>query len=274
MLKDGNSYSNTLVDSRTSFVMFIYAGNAGTTSSIQNQTIKSTTISTTGQKLYTFTANENYNNIRIKHSGSNRDINVDYECNLIAGKTYTISFNLTGINPSVVGGLSWNSVQVEKGLEATDYVPYGCIGIKKVNKNKLITSTCVGGWFNTSGTFYSSGVSSFNINGNKITVTTTDIWRGFVSDFIECKPNTNYKVSYKTEETGLTTTQFYCFYDKNKQNGSRNQTGLAPANAKYMRVYVGVSTATTVHYYDIQLEERKYSNRLCTTRRKNILLPI
>ena len=122
-------------------------------------------------------------------------------------------------------------------------------------KNLLNTSTCVGGSLNGDGIHINSGYSNFSINSNEITVTTTVSYRGFVSDYIECKPNTRYKLSYKTEQTGLSFENYYSFYDENKDNGTRNQTGLSTAGAKYMRVSGTLSTATTADFYNIQLEE-------------------
>ena len=166
-----------------------------------------------------------------------------------------------------------SNIQIETGSTATSYEPYtngpspnpsypsqvhtitGDNEIKIQNKNKIIVSTCVGGALNTNGTYNNSGFSNFSISGNKITLTTSTSYRGFVSDYIECKPNTNYKLSYQTQETGLTYENYYCFYDENKQNGSRNQTGLSPANAKYMRVSGTIQQTTTVNFYNIQLEE-------------------
>ena len=146
-------------------------------------------------------------------------------------------------------------IQISSGEKLKPYIPPHCIQTKKCNKNKLNTSTCGGGGLNINGDYNASGFSSFSISENKITITTTTSYRGFVSDYIEVKPNTNYKLSYKTQETGLTFVEFYCFYDENKQNGTRNASGLSPANAKYMRVNGVVSTATTVNFYDIMVNE-------------------
>lgn len=119
------SFSNTQTDSRNYFNLYIYAGFPPDTATIQEQTIVSgAIISTIGKKNYTFVANKNYTIMRIRHSGSSRDFRKDFNCNLIAGKTYTISLNITGINPSVVGGLSFNEVQVEEGSTATSYIAH------------------------------------------------------------------------------------------------------------------------------------------------------
>jgi len=119
------SFSNAQTDSRDYFSLYIFAGFPGSYSSVQEQTITSGgTISTTGKRNYTFVANKDFTKMRIRHSGAIKDLVKDFDCNLKEGKTYTISLNITGTNPSVVGGLSFDEVQVEEGSIATPYIAH------------------------------------------------------------------------------------------------------------------------------------------------------
>lgn len=119
-----------------------------------------------------------------------------------------------------------------------------------------------------------SGYSYFNISDNKITVTTTISFRGFVSDYIKCKSNTNYKVSYKTEQTGITFETNYAFYDENKIFIVRNNTGLSPANAEYIRVNPISYSSTTIDYYDIQLEESSTATSYVAHKEQTFTFPL
>lgn len=65
------------------------------------------------------------NRIRIKHNGGSNDVilyNVLSEP-IIKDQTYTISFDVIGFNPSVVGGLIVDNIKLEKGNVATDWTP-------------------------------------------------------------------------------------------------------------------------------------------------------
>lgn len=65
------------------------------------------------------------NRIRIKHNGGSNGVilyNVLSEP-IIKDQTYTISFDVIGFNPSVVGGLIVDNIKLEKGNVATDWTP-------------------------------------------------------------------------------------------------------------------------------------------------------
>ena len=65
------------------------------------------------------------NRIRIKHNGGSNSVilyNVLSEP-IIKDQTYTISFDVIGFNPSVVGGLIVDNIKLEKGNVATDWTP-------------------------------------------------------------------------------------------------------------------------------------------------------
>lgn len=125
-------------------------------------------------------------------------------------------------------------------------------------KNKLNTATCVGGDLDSSGRYSSSGVTGFSISQGTITFTATVAYKGFVSDYIECKPSTNYTASFEVITTGVTLAKFYCFYDENKTFIERNQTGLSPATAKYIRLSAVAGTSALniqINVKNIMVEE-------------------
>lgn len=65
------------------------------------------------------------NRIKIKHNGGSNGVilyNVLSEP-IIKDQTYTISFDVIGFNPSVVGGLIVDNIKLEKGNVATDWTP-------------------------------------------------------------------------------------------------------------------------------------------------------
>lgn len=80
------------------------------------------------------------NRIRIKHNGGSNGVvlyNVLSEP-IIKDQTYTISFDVIGFNPSVVGGLIVDNIKLEKGNVATDWTP---APEDQVNKGDVVEQT-------------------------------------------------------------------------------------------------------------------------------------
>ena len=121
-------------------------------------------------------------------------------------------------------------------------------------ENLFNTSLVVKGHIDNAGAYSDSGTSSITINGTEVEVTTTTGFRGFVSDYIEIKPNTNYKMSYNKLTSGATYFNYYNWYDENKTFINRSGT-TSPSNCKYVRMFVGIYETMTFKVSNCQLEE-------------------
>lgn len=72
-----------------------------------------------GTMSYTFAKNNTFNSIRFGAHGSTLDTKIQVNISdLTDGETYTLSFDVTNITQ---GSISWKDIQIEQGLEATEY---------------------------------------------------------------------------------------------------------------------------------------------------------
>lgn len=114
------TFSNSTADSRSTFGYRVQAFN-GSKQVVSNSLI----VSSTGRKSITITISSEVTLLRIKHNGGTADLIVNYPWT--EQGTFTVSLNVTGYDPSVVGGLVFNDVQIETGSSATDFAPYSNI---------------------------------------------------------------------------------------------------------------------------------------------------
>lgn len=155
------TFSNSTADSRSTFECRVQAFNGNT------QVVSSSlTVSSTGRKSITITISSEVTLLRIKHNGGIADLIVNYPWT--EQGTFTVSFNVTGYNPSVAGGLVFNDVQVEAGSTATDYAPYAnicpiegynAVVINHIKENLLTPDMTIniGSYYNDDGTVTNSG---------------------------------------------------------------------------------------------------------------------
>lgn len=115
----GGVASNLLADTRASLALYIRTKNNGSTV----ETVYSGP-ETVRRKVIQFTAGADANGIQFYVSGSTQDIYINFPLNIVAGEQYTLSFNITGANPNVVGGFSFENVQLERGANATKYIEH------------------------------------------------------------------------------------------------------------------------------------------------------
>lgn len=78
----------------------------------------------TGVLTATFTvADPSTNRLQLKHNGSSRDIGVSFDWKLGLG-TFRLTINITGINPSVLGGVVFSEIQITPESDESTYSPY------------------------------------------------------------------------------------------------------------------------------------------------------
>ena len=116
--RNGNIYSNKKIDTIDYFrpqVQFEYGGTilVGYASADMHEPGKCI--------IYTH-INQTFDHIRIKHNGSSMDLRLRYP--LTEQGYYTVSFDVLSTNPSVLNGLQFENIQIEKGRTATPYEPY------------------------------------------------------------------------------------------------------------------------------------------------------
>ena len=112
--------TNTVTDTRVPIHLFIELYNSNNTylSKAYDENISSPK---TFVKTFTTTSETHY--LRLLVNGAN----VNPATTTWAVKpstTYTLSMNIAGVDPTTIGGIVFNNVQLEEGSTATDYVPY------------------------------------------------------------------------------------------------------------------------------------------------------
>ena len=122
-----HTMTNTGADTKTRFELQLQNCNSSN-SYVNMLTYTYPTYDTTGHKAFTFevrNATQSNGYIRVKHNGGTADIGAEFKFGeaLAVGDTATLSFDLDGCNPSVVGGLIVRNIKLEKGNKATDWTP-------------------------------------------------------------------------------------------------------------------------------------------------------
>ena len=112
-----NIFTNTATDTRTFFRLQIQTYLNGVLVRFSdNNDIMS-------EGVYSLTINSPpFDTMRIKHNGSERDL--FFNTPLTGEGYYTVSINVTSYNPTIVGGIVFNDIQIETGTQATPYEPY------------------------------------------------------------------------------------------------------------------------------------------------------
>lgn len=120
ILTEDIDYVSTWHDSKTYLDLYIILGTA---TIAQAKWIYQGRVDNKGRINARFTAQDDYTRFLIKHNGSTNDLSKTYNFNFKKGIEYTLSLNITGINPTVDGGFSYNEVMIVEGAP-TDYVPH------------------------------------------------------------------------------------------------------------------------------------------------------
>lgn len=230
--------SNAVIDTRAQLMLFVLAGTA-MTRVIQDDTV------TVGKHSYSFTATANADRLTIRHNGSSVDFNCQVPVNIVSGKTYTLSMNVTGNNPKVVGGVKISEIQFEEGSVANPYVPFGLISTP--------VESVVSRGLNMADTIYGKTLNvTYGTEGDGI---------GVISNFVEVDHSKTYYV------TGISTNTsnncFYAWYDANKNfiarstSASRTYIGITglPSNAKYIRVNQYLQSASEYASVKLMMSE-------------------
>lgn len=117
--KTGTTLTNTHTDTKDFFEFMLWSWVGNTPSAL----IFGTNITSNGHKVFDVTIPSNYDKLQFGHNGASRDLWVMVS-NVPAGD-YKISFDVTGHNPSVVGGLEISNIMLyDARLTPTGYVPY------------------------------------------------------------------------------------------------------------------------------------------------------
>lgn len=114
-------FTNTNTDSRTYFNMQVSAMNGSTIVTLSTPQ----NIASSGRKSATITVESTITSINIVHNGSQRNVGLTYPFE--EQGEITVSFDVTGHDPTTVGGLSFKDVQIESGSSMTSYAPYSNI---------------------------------------------------------------------------------------------------------------------------------------------------
>ena len=250
------SYSNTQSDDRDLFDMRVLGSDSPNTG--LNTTIYvNETISAKARKTYIVTADCPY--LLIKHNGTSRDLYLLTNIATVSGHKYYVSLNMTGVNPSVVGGLTSNGIMVIdltlmfsagnepstvdefEALYPLDYYAYNTGEVLPFAAEKLVTTG-----FNQWDEEWENGVYN-TTTGEKASA--NDQVRS--KNKIPCFGSTIYYFKSTSASGGA----YLLFYDANKNyisflNVVRNRTFTTPSNARYIAFYEGLSYGS-VYNHDI-----------------------
>ena len=107
-------YSNSTVDIKTNFQLQvqIWSGEGGTIydGSVVNSTYENITSPTT--KSFVFELNDNVTRLRIKHNGTNADIDLANIYNLDTSLKYRFTLTILSANSSLLGGIQLKNIQL------------------------------------------------------------------------------------------------------------------------------------------------------------------
>lgn len=234
--QNGEVFTNTEIDSRTSFSFYIGLLNGNTTL----QTIAKG-VSSTGRTSLTLSIPSETTDILIKHNGNSKDFRIYYPFVASSGDI-TVSLNVSANNPSVLGGLVISDIQIESGSSATSYAPYSNICPISGHTSAVVTRT---------------GKNLFDKNAVEVgrLSTTTGLIEldstYVVSDYIPVKQGTSYYIP-------ATSTARRWFYASDKTpttylNNFGNQV-YSPEADGYIRVTITVSGSGSIDIDSYQIE--------------------
>ena len=124
-------FTNTNTDTRSFFslmAMFLDADGVNKGSAFVN-------ISSAGRYEITVTPSADCKKIDIKHNGSTRDLRFTFDIDTIANLPYTFSCDVTGYDPTSIGGISFKNVQFEQNAHATEYIVHETATDKQAREN-------------------------------------------------------------------------------------------------------------------------------------------
>lgn len=124
-----NGFKNTVAGAKTGFypVLQFYDANSTLLQDFGKFTKEDITALGKYSGTVTYTGKDStVVKCRVKHSDGSQNVIVEYydlDFSVKNGDVFTFSFNLVASNPSIVGGLLVDDIQVERGNKATDWTP-------------------------------------------------------------------------------------------------------------------------------------------------------
>lgn len=115
-------FTNSNTDPRSNFLLRISTINAINGSDITKSS--AITVNKNGKVSATITPSSNGQYVKIIHDGSTKTLAIIFKLNTEANKTYTFSCNVTGYDPTTIGGIVFNDAQFEQNSVATDYIQH------------------------------------------------------------------------------------------------------------------------------------------------------
>lgn len=117
-----SSWTNVNTDTKSFFQLSMTLYNGSTSLGERRLDIKSN-----GYKYLVSVASESdVTRIQVKHNGSTRDLPIgSIYGNFQAGTQFTISMDVSGHDPTTVGGISVSNIMLNSGSTALPYEPYG-----------------------------------------------------------------------------------------------------------------------------------------------------
>lgn len=119
--RSGETFTNTYTDTRATIKWNALFYSNGSQIGVSNDA----TITTTGRHSLVINIPSGTDKLRIRDSGSNRDLYFEYAFN--GEGSYTLSADFTSVDPTTIGGLVITNIQLESGSTATAYAPYSNI---------------------------------------------------------------------------------------------------------------------------------------------------
>ena len=169
MNQSGDIFTSNNTDTRSYFDLYIDIWD-GTT---YIQGLVNETVSSIGHYEYSVSIPNNANRLRVLHNGSQRNIGVNFNTSVTGA--FIISLDITGVDPTTVGGLSFGNIMI-RIAEDTDpnYQPYAKtnkqLTADKAERNDLATLNLTGST-NTTGAQIDEG-TYFYLNGSYCKATT------------------------------------------------------------------------------------------------------
>jgi len=121
MSRDSNNvWRNTSIDTRDVMSVQIQVIGNGTSTAL----VGSYPIQNAGHYSIGFTMPANKDNFIIKHNGERFDFRIYTSTAVPEAGTYTVSFDVLSADPTTVGGVQIQNIQLERGSTATEYTPY------------------------------------------------------------------------------------------------------------------------------------------------------
>lgn len=162
MDKSGHTFTSNNTDSRNYFDFTIDVWD-GTTFI---QTLVNETVASTGHYEYSVNIPNNANRLRVFHNGSQRNISVLFNTSVTGA--CIISLDVTGVDPTTVGGLSFENIMIrDDRITDPTYEPYAKtnqqLTADKAERSDLATLNLTGST-NTTGVTITNG-TFFYLNG-------------------------------------------------------------------------------------------------------------